>query len=48
MERINYNVVILNLIALGFLVLTFTHYWMFIIGAVFFSGWGYRKLIGYS
>ena len=45
MDGIKWKIVILNLIALVFLILTFTINWLFIIGAVFFSGLGYKKLM---
>jgi len=45
MGKINYEVIGLNLVALVFLVLTFVYHWMFVIGAVFFTGWGYKKLM---
>jgi predicted MFS family arabinose efflux permease len=42
----DYKVVLLSLVAMFFVVLTFTVNWMFIALAVIFSGWGWKILIG--
>ena len=41
----NLKVVVQSIIAIGFLVLTFTVDWLFIIGAVIFMGLNQRELI---
>ena len=45
-KKINWKVVILSLIALGFLALTFFVDWLFIIGAVIIMLINQRELLG--
>lgn len=46
MGKINWRVVVLSLVGLGFMVLTFLVHWMFIIGAAVSSWWSWRILFG--
>jgi hypothetical protein len=46
MKKPNYKVVLYSLIALGFLILTFTVDWLFIIGAVIMVYINQRELMG--
>ncbi len=45
-KRFNLPVVVLSLIALGFIVLTFLVNPYFIVGAIIFMLWGRRKIMG--
>jgi len=45
-RHINIKVIIFSLIALGFLALTFTVNWLFIIGAVIFMILNQREIMG--